>query len=219
MTLHDRLMSVDERWSQERLDDVFKIWKLDKERQAGLLDLRQRVADVDHWKNDPYEIVRWLNEFKGDVAKAERLFRYTIQWRLENNVETHLERYGEPHRMFHYLPTGILEGTDKQGDPIYLDRMGAADSYTLMKEFGVHGVIDYMIFFYEHISRREFWQEHEKRTGRRVTNFSVVIDLEGLNAGHMRPGLLPLLQKVSRMTQDCYAGWGKVRTRLLRHGS
>jgi CRAL/TRIO domain len=210
MTIDDRLMTVEERWSNERLTDVCKIWNFNEGQKVALQELQHRIKDIDHWKNDPYEVVRWYNEFHGDLTKTERLFRYTIQWRLEHDVDSHLESYGDPHPMFHYYPVGILEGTDKQGDAIYLDRIGAADSYTLMKEFGIQGVVDYMIFFYEYISRREFWQQHEQRTGRRVTNFLVIIDLHGLNAGHMRPGLLPLLQKVSRMTQDCYAGWGKV---------
>ena len=174
-------------------------------------ELSERLRCIDHWKNDPYELIRYYKEFKGNVAKVERMYLHMIKWRRENDIDSFLERYRRPDPIFDFLPLGVLEGTDREGFPIYVDRMGAADSYGMLKEVKADGMVDYLIYVNETINSRSFWKDYEEREGHRVANMTVLIDLGGLNAGHLRPGLLPLLQRISRITQDCYSGWGRVR--------
>ncbi|CAB9510005.1 SEC14-like protein 5 [Seminavis robusta] len=210
MTYHDRFMSKEERWRSSRFDDMSKLWELTDIEKQKMRQFQFRVEDVDHWKNDPYELVRILKEFHGDVAMAEHILRYTVDWRKQNNMETHMERYGTPDPRFHHYPIGILEGKDKDGDPIYCNRFGSADSSGLLEEFGSDGIIDYMLFLYEYISRREFWRPYEKREGHRVKSLTAVVDLDGLDEEYiMKQDLLPLLQRMARIAQDCYAGTAK----------
>lgn len=84
--------------------------------------------------------------------------------------------------------------------------MGVADSWGLLKHFGMEDMVSYFIYFNEYINDRNTWKYYEANQGRRVRNFNVVIDLHGLNSGHMRPGLLPLLSNVANITQPYYAG-------------
>ena len=212
--------AVEERWREDRFDDMARLWKLTEHDKVMMRELQERVRDVDHWKNDPFELVRYYSEFfkegsrhNHNLSKVEQMFRAMIQWRRDHDMDTFLERYGtSPDPLWHYFPVGILEGSDQAGDPIYLDRMGQADTWGLSQHYGMDGLVDYMIFVNECLNTRAFWKHYEAREGRRVVKFSIVIDLHGLSAKHLRPGLVSLLGKVSRINQDYYAGWAKVRS-------
>lgn len=206
--------TLEERWSQEHFDGMAELWKLTAEERAKMKTFQARISDVDHWKNDPYEAIRYLKEYK-DLKKTEKMFRYMIHYRSEHDLDQFLVNYGEPDTLFQNMPIAILDGWDKEGDPIYLDRMGVADSWDLLKHFGIDAMIDYIIFIRELNNWRPFWKPYEDQVGHRVRNFTVIIDLEGLNSGHIRPGLLTLLQRTGRVSQDCYAGWAK-RIFLIR---
>lgn len=206
---------VEDRWKEESFQEMAQLWNLSLQDQQKMRQLQERIADINHWKNDPLEVIRYYKEYKGNLKQTEKMFRHMIQWRRDQGMDSFLEDYGAPDPLFHQMPIAILDTTDKDGDPIYVDRMGVADSWNLLKHFGTNAMVDYIVFIRELSNDRNFWKPYEDKVGHRVKNFTVVIDLEGLSSGHMRPGLLPLLQRTARVSQDYYAGWGK-RIILIR---
>lgn len=200
----ERRMTVEERWEDSRFDQMCIDWKLTEEDRAKMLEMKTRLQDVDHWKNDPYIVARFYSEFHGHLPKVEKLFRHMIEWRLTNDIDSHLDRYGQPRHLFHLYPIGVLEGCDKDGDAIYVDRVGMGDPSGLYKHFSLEGMLDYLIFLNEYINTRPFWESWEQKNGRHVTKFTVVIDLDGLNFSHIRPGCLKVFEKISRITQGMF---------------
>ncbi|CAB9518344.1 Phosphatidylinositol/phosphatidylcholine transfer protein [Seminavis robusta] len=202
--------NLDEVWRQDRLDDMSQLWGLTQRQQQDMQELRNRIQDIHHWKNDPYEVVRYYVEFKGDLDRSEHAFRKMIVWRVENRMDNFLQQYGEPDPLFLHMPMCILRGTDKDGDPIFLDRIGACDYTSLLKHFGQDGVTDYVTFVRELNSCRPFWKPYEFHVlkQQRVRSYTVIIDLEGLTPAHARPALLTLLNRTSRIAHY-YSGWAK----------
>ena len=190
--------TLEERWSDLHFDGMADLWKLSEEDCTKMKTLQARIAEIDHWKNDPYEVIRYYKEYKGNLKETEKMFRYMVNYRLEHDFDNFLTNYGEPDPGFHNMPIAVLDGMDKDGDPIYLDRIGAADSWGLLKHFGIDAMTDYIIFIRELNNWRPFWKPYEDKVGHRVRNFTVIIDLQGLSSGHMRPGLLSLLQRTGR---------------------
>ena len=184
------------------------LWNLALEDQQKMRQFQQRISDIDHWKNDPFEVIRFYKEYKGNLNKAEKIFRSMIQWRIEDDVDNILETHGEPDPLWHQYPIGVLNSMDKDGDPIYLDRAGVSDSVGLLQHFGVDAMKDYIVYTRELHERREFWKPYEDKVGHRVRNMTVLFDLDGIDTSVVR--LIPLVKKTSRIVQDCYAGWGKV---------
>lgn len=172
-------------------------------------ELQERISDIKHWKNDPYEVIRHFKECNGDLDKVEDTFRAMIQWRQENDMETFLLRYGSPHPLFHFLPVSVLHGTDKEGDPIYLVRVGACDFYPFVKYFGSDAIVDYIIFIREMTNHPQFWKRYEKENGRRVRNYTVLFDLEGLSMRHLKSCIRSTMKQTSQISQKYYAGWCK----------
>jgi CRAL/TRIO domain len=206
----DTSLSLSERWSDANFQQMVQLWNLKAEDEVNLRKLQKRIQDMDHWKNDPFEVVRYYKTYKS-VAKTEKMFRQMVEWRMEHDMDTYLERHGEPDPLWLQLPCAMLDTQDKEGDPILLDRLGACDSLGLYMTLGGEAFCDYAVYVRELMCSPAFWKHYEaKHEGRRVRNFNLIVDLEDLHGGPLKPGLIRVLQKVARIVQDCYAGWEKV---------
>jgi hypothetical protein len=245
------IFDVTHAWRDHHFEDMAQLWQLTELEQKDLKEFQYKIFDIQHWKNDPYEVVRYYREYHGQLLLAVKKFRAMIDWRREVGLDdpTH-PQYGnydfyavehgdaerqqrqrhEPHALLRRIPIAMLHGTDYEGDPIIIDRLGVADYYHLLKHFGPDAITDHFIFLDELHTGRSFWQHYydshqhcEKASGHtagprhpRVRQFNMIIDLYGLSRQtHLRPGMLPLLKSISRIAQDNYAGWSK-RILLIR---
>ena len=59
-----------------------------------------------------------------DLKAQVEMFKNMIEWRKENNVETILKDYTPDKLLWRYYPGAMLKGYDKEGDPVYLERLG-----------------------------------------------------------------------------------------------
>jgi hypothetical protein len=96
-----------------------QLWKLTQDEQDKMMDLKMRLRDVDYWKNDPYEVIRFLKECQGDVPATEQKFRGMVAWRRSEDIDDLLPSY-QPDRFVRYFPSVVLEGVDHENDPIVL---------------------------------------------------------------------------------------------------
>jgi hypothetical protein len=238
-------------WRDHHFEDMAQLWQLTESEQKDLKEFQYKIFDIQHWKNDPFEVVRYYREYHGQLLLAVKKFRAMIDWRREvglddpkhpkyGNYDYHAVEHGdaeqqrrqrhEPHALLRRIPIAMLHGTDYEGDPIIIDRLGVADYYHLLKHFGPDAITDHFIFLDELNTGRSFWKHyydsHKKGDTPfnhsagprhpRVRQFNMIIDLYGLSRQtHLRPGMLPLLKSISRIAQDNYAGWSK-RILLIR---
>lgn len=223
------------RWSDEQLEEVRDLWNLTEVAQLRLRQLGGALRDVDHWKNDPFEAVRFLNEFGKDKDNAhiEKIFRNMIQWRIDNDMDTFMATYKQPPSLYTYSPLLILQGLDRDGDPVFLQRHGAADIWGLYQRTGPEEMLKFNLFLTELISTRRHlehydrnnnnatigvpealqWQirHYESVSGHRLRKYTILLDLEGLNARqHFRPNMLfSVCKESARIGQVYYPGYAK----------
>ncbi|CAB9510011.1 SEC14-like protein 5 [Seminavis robusta] len=208
MPIHSNL-SLSERWSSENFSEMARLWSLSRDDQVKMRQLQQRIADLDHWKNDPFEVIRYYKQCKASLTKTEKMWRHMVSWRLTEDMDSFLTRY-QPDEMWHQLPNQMLATTDYEGDPIVVDRVGVADSWGLFKHFGEETMADHLIYIRELYTSPDFWKQHyEPQQGHKVRQYNMIVDLDDLNQGPLKPSLLRVLQRVSRILQDCYTGWEK----------
>lgn len=173
-------------WSQANFQEMAQLWKLSEDEKVHMCELQLLLGDISHWKNDPFEVVRYLREYKS-VQKAAHMFRRMVDWRRANQMDSFLERYGEPPRLFHYLPTFLCQGMDRDGDPIYVERVGSSDPYGLVLAYGgVEPLAEYTAFIREVTTTRRLtadgnycWQRdyYEPLMKRRMTQFTAIMDM------------------------------------------
>jgi CRAL/TRIO domain len=221
--------TVENRWDDINFDTMARLWKFDAADQAKMRELQRLLHDIDHWKNDPFEVARYLKDFhKFPVSKIAAMFRKMVEWRLANQIDTFCEAYGTPNEIFQYFPCYVLKDLDHDGDPIIMTRLGVLDAWGMYQEVGADAVLDYFIFFQEMVTTRYNhgvpprwnWQPHyyEKLVGnnnKRVIQFTSILDVEGLSRRHLRPVIFGILNRIARIGQDYYAGVAK-RIIILR---
>lgn len=200
--------NIQDRWSNKNMEHIRDLWQLDDEQFRQLSLFQDKLADVDHWKNNPYEAVRFVTGPQG-YDKAEGLFREMIEWRLDNDIDTILDEYKSPKVLFDYLPSAILAGYDKEGDPIYLERGGAMDGHGLLTKYGQERMMKHICWSRELAFRGRWINDYEKDLGRPPTRLTIVYDLQGLSSRHMKAGVFPFLNECMMLTQRRYNGLAK----------
>ena len=201
-------------WNDESVALVAKWWNLNDSQVSKLWELRDRLEDVKHWKNQPNEVVRYLRDARFHVKHADAKFRRMVQWRVNNQVDDILTNYRPPHPLlFEYVPTTVLDGLDKEGDPIWIERVGAADSWGLFQRFGHEELIRYAVYIREVCIRGPWAEEYKRRAadagGKPPMRATAIVDLAGMTWDHFRPSLLPLLKEGLSIVQEYYCGFGK----------
>jgi hypothetical protein len=198
-------------WSEENIPEVIKLWSLNEKQVATLRQFQDLIADVNHWKNEPHTAVMFLIEHRWNPKSTERHFRKMIEWRQENNVDTILDDYHPP-KDFNYFPVAILKGLDRDGDPIHVERTGAAQPWSLQERYGNDEIVKYAVWIREVESagwcqsraknHGSTWvDEYQRKHKRPMTRLTVVFDLEGLSNKHVRPGMLHLAAEISKIIQ------------------
>ena len=197
-------MPIDNSWSEANIDATTTLWELTESERKDFLELRDCLKDVSHWKNCPDTVVRFMRARPGDVPGAEELFRAMIQWRLDNKVDTILEDYTPPQQLMDYYPGAVLKGRDKDGDPVYVGRLGVTDGVGLLERFGEEEMIKHAIWIRELATRGKWVEDFEKETGKPIRRSTLVEDLHGLSRRVLSTKMLTFYGKLMRLDQDNY---------------
>jgi len=202
--------TYEERWSKESFQKVVQAWKLKTDEQQRLMELKVAVKDVTSWKNNPLDLVRFM---RSPGKSVEDRLREMIDWREKQGADQLVELY-RPHRaLLWYIPSAILKGLDKDGDPIYLERGGVMDGVGLLQHFDKNDIIKHIVWLREIATRGDYVQEYEQRTGRAPAQVTILYDMQGMSSRDLKA--LPLFKEIVTINQTRYCGLAK-RIILLR---
>lgn len=212
----------DNHWSPEAIAAVVKVWELTKKEQTDFITLRDQLLKDDddtiengaaaaatvksHHKNRPSEVVRFLRARPGKIDFAESMFRAMIAWRIENNVDSILQDYQPDQKMLDYYPGAILQGYDKEGDPVYVGRIGVTDGAGILKQYGREEMIRHAIWMRELVCTGEWIMLYEQEQARPVRRITLIEDLEGLSIMSQmnNRAMLSVYGEIMRLDQDNY---------------
>jgi len=192
-------------WSKEIVQQFVTSWKITDEQVENLWSLQRKLVDLDHWKNEPETVLRFMFAPTGYDA-AEGCLRTMVQWRLDNNIDTILQDYTPPQKLLENASAAMLHGFDRDGDPIYVERGGATDAGALLKEFGQDEIVKYAIWTRELHTRGAWIERFERLQTRRIRAITVVYDLKGLCTSHMNRKVLDLFGEVMKVSHANYPG-------------
>jgi hypothetical protein len=197
-------MSSDDMTSESSsFQEVAALWELSEQEQEELVDLRQRLLDVQSPLNQWRDLVRFLRARPGNVTAAETMFRQMVQWRTVHDVDATLKTYTPPSEMLRYYPGALLEGFDREGDPVFVSRLGVADGVGLLHRYGKDEMIRHAIWIRELVVQKV--KEVEEKRGRPVRRICLIEDLHGLSLKtHGHRGLLSAYGEIMRLDQDNY---------------
>ena len=198
-------------WNETSVASVAKLWDLSATEREALIGLGTKLSrDYDnHRKTKPSEIVRFLRARPNDVKDAEEMFRNMMEWRQEHRVDTILQDYTPPQELLQKYPGAVLRGVDRDGDPIYVGRVGVTDGVGMLRNYGHDEIIKHAIWIREMVSTGSWIQDYENHavneTPRIIKRITIIEDCHGISLStHMNRQLLNAYSDVMRLDQDNY---------------
>jgi hypothetical protein len=167
-------------WSEEKIAQTAIFWNLEESEITALRKLGQRLVDLNYYRNKPSFVIRFLLQRKSDVDAAELMFRKSVQWRLDNKVDSILQTYQPPPELLDVYPSAVMRGLDKDGDPIVVTRDGSLDGPALLQRFGHQALIRHAIWNHEMVWSGNWTRHYESQQGRPVRQLLVIDDMQGV---------------------------------------
>ncbi|XP_053598796.1 protein real-time isoform X1 [Microplitis demolitor] len=183
--------------------------KLDLMQESKLLQLRQSIQEL-RGASVPNDatLLRFLRAREFMVDKAKEMLTQSLHWRKKFQIDKLLDEYEAPRVVKDYFPGG-WHHCDKDGRPLYILRLGQMDVKGLLKSIGE----DELLLLALHICEEGLSLMEEATTvlGHPVSQWCLLIDLEGLNMRHLwRPGIKALLRIIEIVEANYPETMGRV---------
>ncbi|XP_071918590.1 phosphatidylinositol/phosphatidylcholine transfer protein SFH9-like isoform X2 [Coffea arabica] len=174
----------------------------DEKEEEAVNIFRQTLVDRDllpACHDDYHTMLRFLRARKFDVDKTVQMWLDMLNWRKENGVDTIIKDfvYNEYEDVQRYYPHGY-HGVDKQGRPVYIERLGKVEPSKLMGVTTTDRFLKYHIQGFERIFAEKF-PACSISARRHIDSTTTILDVHGLNwmsFGKIAHDLVMRIQKI-----------------------
>lgn len=179
------------------IDDV-----RDEKEEEAVTTFRQILVERDLLPlhlDDYHTMLRFLKARKFDLDKTVHMWEEMIKWRKENGVDTIIEdfNYDEFEEVQRYYPHGY-HGVDKEGRPVYIERLGKIEPSKLMNVTTVDRFLKYHIQGFEKAFVEKF-PACSIAAKKHIDSTTTILDVHGVNwmsFGKVAHDLVMRMQKI-----------------------
>ncbi|KAJ4875409.1 Phosphatidylinositol/phosphatidylcholine transfer protein SFH14 [Raphanus sativus] len=176
----------------------------DENEEKIVLKLRQELLKKDLLppRHDDYHmLLRFLKTMEFSIEKTVTAWEQMLKWRNEFGADRIIQEFSfkELDKVVRHYPQGY-HGVDKDGRPIYIERLGKAHPGKLMDVTTIERYLKYHVQEFER-ALQEKLPACSIAAKRRVTTTTTILDVEGLGMKNFSPTAANLLASIAKV--DC----------------